>query len=266
MVSADGTFYTPLSSSVAVVYVDLNNNKLLDRYAEPSGNCELRDNSWLCLPAFKQVTIQRSMTYRGSESNDQTLVVLEDFDLDGTLIADSKICVEHRCTASQDAPFIVDSSAPGTSEKLRAFAICGPEGFKPQVATWTRMGRDESVALSRPQELDARLSDVQADKSRGLKFHLDIAHFDTIIVWAGSLDPTTRDVAEVYWTSEADDVEVSRDSTGAHVSVPARIFNMCASDTRCEVVVQAVKYWPSNPPGVVSATEWRSTVGFRELI
>ena len=265
---ADGTFDVPADASAAALYLDHNSNHVMDRYSEPTANCDLRDEQWVCAQPVKQVTVQRSMTSKGHASNDSTFILLEDFDTGGAPVADSKICVEHRCTSSQDTPFMANADIGVEPAQIRAFSICGPEGFQPQDAQWTSAGLPVSIRIERPPALTAAVSDVKATAHLGLEFELVAPQFDRLLVWAGHLDPVGGQVLATYWTSETADVVISRSSLGARVSVPPPLYRICASDDSCEIVVQALKYWPSKisgnvQPKTISATEWRSTLDFR---
>lgn len=235
---------------MAVAYVDANGNGEFDRFAEPSGSCERSESSWQCQIAFQRTTLYRAITSRGDLENDKTFVFWEDFSRDGRPVADSKVCLDARCTAVDKPPFLSASNAP-----VRVFSICGAEGFAPQDATIEREHQKTTVRVSRP---DAPRPSVVARHDNGLRIRVG-APFDRVLVWGGDVDPTTGDVRKVYWTSESSPARIERSNAGVSAVVPEQLLTACGK-RRCDIVVQLLAIAHPSNDTLVSETEYRSAI------
>ena len=251
---ASGAFRVPATTRAVVAYIDANRNERFDRYAEPSGDCELVGQQWTCSLVLQRTTVQRAISHRASERGDQTLVFWEDFYADGSRNDASRLCVGNDCTVAEPGPFV--AHAPGD---VRMVSLCGEEGFADQQAV-IRGAAHPAVTISHPPRLDVSLrSKREAD---ALRVEVEAPSFDRLLVWASTIAADGA-ASHVHWHSESADLEVQELPAGVDARIPGALVRACERDPACEIVIQVLDYYGPRGANVVSATEFRSTVSFR---
>lgn len=104
--SSDGRFSVPKQAHAVVAFVDNNHNGTMERYSEPSADCEYATNGWRCELLAQKTTLQRSVSTRMLATSDQTFVFWEDYDASGRAVPATQLCADERCTSSQKSPFV----------------------------------------------------------------------------------------------------------------------------------------------------------------
>jgi hypothetical protein len=258
-VDAAGSFQVPQSVRAVVAYVDTNGNERFDRFAEPSGDCELGAQSWTCSLRLQRTTVHRAISTRNGEHGDQTLIFWEDFKPDGGRVEGSQLCVDKRCTQRETAPFVSPSPAD-----VRVFSLCGAEGFADQQAVIRNSAPAPAITITHPAKLDVSIRSEPPERHGGeLQLHIQSPAFDRLLVFAGRVSADSGDVSHVYWTSETADIRMTETRGDVEVRIPPALVRSCQQDAACEIVLQVVKYWSDPGASVVRATEYRSTVSFR---
>ncbi|HEX2691779.1 MAG TPA: hypothetical protein VHN14_34450 [Kofleriaceae bacterium] len=254
-----GEFQVPSSAGTVVPYLDANHNGKFDRFAEPSGDCHLTKHEWVCSILLRRTTLHRATIIRNDRENDKTYVFWEDFRTDGTRIDDSRLCLTQRCTNLERGPFLSRSGAP-----VQELSICGEEGFVPQDASLHTPGHNATVRIMQPEKLDVSMrTEPSEPASRELRLHIKTPPIDRVIIWGGSVNHTSGDIKNVYWSSEDANIPIIEDRQGMEARIPFSKIQLCQRDPECEIVVQLLKYWSSPSAPLVSATEYRSTVDVR---
>lgn len=258
-VDVKGEFRVPSSARAVVAYVDANRNDRFDRYAEPSGDCELVSQSWTCSLVLQRTTVHRSISTRNADKGDQTFVIWEDYAPDGARVESSQLCVHDRCTELQAGPFVSRSPA-----QVGMLSLCGEEGFPDRQATVRGSMGVADVQISHPDRLEVAIRGERLQQPEGeLLVHVQSPTADRLLVWAGRVNADSGTVTHVHWTSETAEIRMTDTPSGVELRIPSALVRTCEQDPACEIVIQVLEYW--SPPGarVVSATESRSTVSFR---
>jgi hypothetical protein len=254
-----GEFRVPSSARAVVAYIDANHNGKFDRFAEPSGDCQLTDHEWKCSILLQRTTLHRAIMMRNDRHSDKMYIFWEDFRSDGTRIDDSRLCIGQRCTHLDRGPFLSRSKA-----EVQEFSICENEGVLPQDANIRIPGHSVTVHVAQPAKFDVFMN-TQPSKPAGgeLRLYIGTPSIDRVLIWGGSLNHQSDGIKNVYWSSEDANIPIIDTQSGIEARIPFFNIQVCQQDPDCEIVVQLLKYWSFQDAQIASATEYRSTLNFR---
>ena len=235
-VSEQGAFAVPAWAGAVVAFADVNDSGQLDRFEEPSVNCQRANARWQCNLSLRRVVAHRIVTTvadPGAEPlGDQIVVRAEEYDSLGAVMTNTRVCLTDDPLACSERG--ADAFGPTSiSSHAEALSGCQLDVLDKGNATIALDVESDAgvnhVDIPTPPRLDL---DVHVEK-RAASFVVDATSTLPIthaLVWIGEAEAET-----VYWSTEDADADLRIEGTHLRAIVPFSLDETC---TTCKVMLQ----------------------------